>query len=161
MRRGFVRIKPDKHKFGRKDYGGVMLAMSTQSFELGEHLFLIGEYSWRLKDGELRYRGKGEFAHEVLGRIPVTDAQIERFTDALDLLQVWEWRDDYDPEDIEIGCANSLTWVIEDGGAWWFKARLNERTCRCAGGSAFPSYADHRVSSLSRGAFCIAPYGVS
>ena len=105
-------------------------AMSTQSFELGEHLVFIGEYSWRLKDGELRYRGKGEFAHEVLGRIPVTDAQIERFTDALGLLQVWEWRDDYDPEDIEIGWANSLTWVIEDGRAWWFKARLNERTCR-------------------------------
>ena len=87
--------------------------------------------------------------------MPVTDAQIERFTAALDLLQVWEWRDDYDPEDIEIGCANSLTWVIEDGGAWWFKARLNERTCRSAGGNAFPSYADHRVSSLAAERFAL------
>jgi hypothetical protein len=115
--------------------------MVYSSFELGESSFLCGGYSWRLKDGELRYRGDGDFAALIIGRIPVKEEQIMRFIAALDLLDVWRWRTDYDPGDVGV--------MVDDGGNWWFSAKLGNRECKCRGSNAFPSYGDVTATSLS------------
>ena len=121
--------------------------MVDPSFELGEHHFLSGEYSWRLKDRELRYRGDGEFAELIIGRIPVSEVQVNRFIAAIDLLAVWRWRDGYDPDDVGM--------MVDDGANWWFKARLGNRECKCGSRNAFPSYADVRNTSLNGERFAL------
>lgn len=109
------------------------------SFEFGEERCFTGRYSWRLKDGELRYRGDNQYANLINGRIPVTNDQIERFIAALNLLDVWRWRDDYDPDDFGM--------VTLDGGDWWFSAKLAGREIKAAGRNAYPSYADPRKTA--------------
>lgn len=115
--------------------------MIAPCFELGFSLELGGQYSWRLKEGELRYRGIREFAGLIEGRIPVSDGQIERFVAALDLLDSWNWRDDYHPQDVQM--------EVMDGGHWWFKAKLHDRVCNTAGENAYPSYHDPRQTTLN------------
>lgn len=115
--------------------------MIDPCFELGFSLELGGQYSWRLKEGELRYRGTREFAGLIEGRIPVSDGQIERFVAALDLLDTWNWRDDYHPQDVQM--------AVMDGGHWWFKAKLHDRVCHSAGENAYPSYHDPRQTTLN------------
>ncbi|MCA9209096.1 MAG: hypothetical protein KDA55_12100, partial [Planctomycetales bacterium] len=117
------------------------------SFELGEHHFLSGQYSWRIKDLELRYRGDGEFAELIIGRIPASEEQVSHFIAAIDLLDVWRWRDDYDPNDVGM--------MVDDGANWWFKAKLGNRECKCGGCNAFPSYADVRDTSLNGERFAL------
>jgi hypothetical protein len=109
------------------------------SFEFGEERCFEGRYSWRLKDGELRYRGDGHFANLILRRIPVTTDQIERFVAALDLLDVWSWRDNYDPEDLGM--------MVLDGGSWWFRAKLAGREIHTAGSNAYPSYTNPKETA--------------
>ena len=110
------------------------------SFEFGENICFTGGYSWRLKDGELRYRGDHKFAKLINGRIPVTAGQIEQFVAAMNLLDVWRWRDDYHPND------NGME--VCDGGEWWFSANLAGREVKAGGCNAFPSYADPHQSVL-------------
>ncbi len=72
----------------------------ANSFTLQEDFALGGGFSWRLKDSEIRYRGSGTYSQLVNRRIPACDDQIANFIEALNLLDVWSWRDDYDPEDV-------------------------------------------------------------
>ncbi len=98
------------------------------------------DHLYRLKDGELRYRGTGEFASLIMRRIPANAEQIQRFKAALDLLDVWRWRDDYKPRDVNL--------VVENGGSWWFTAKLEDQECSCGGCNAFPSYGDAAQTAL-------------
>ena len=116
-----------------------MLELVT--FEFGESRCFEGSYSWRLKAGELRYRGTESFAKQITGRIPVSDQQLERFVAALDLLEVWRWREDYKPSDAGR--------EVSDGGTWWFKAAIDQRICNAAGKNAFPSFEDSQVTLLN------------
>ncbi len=103
----------------------------------------VRRYSWRLKESEIRFRGSGEYQRLVLQRIPASVEQIASFRAALDLIQVWDWRNDYDPNDI--GC------VVEDGSAWTFVASFEGRDCRCGGVNAYPSFADVNLTTTDRG----------
>lgn len=121
--------------------------MIDPTFELGENQELIGQYSWRLKEGELRYRGSKKYAGLINRRIPVSQIQLDSFFAALNLLDVWIWRDDYNPIDVGM--------QILDGGQWWFRASLNDRECQSGGWNAFPSYSDPTTTSLTAQRFAL------
>jgi hypothetical protein len=86
------------------------------SFTLTEQFAFGSSYSWRLKESEIRFRGAGDFEHLVRRRIPASEQQVASFFAALDLIQVWGWRSDYDPSDLGV--------MIEDGSSWSFVAPL-------------------------------------
>jgi hypothetical protein len=117
------------------------------TFTLSEQSAFGSQYSWRLKDSEIRFRGSGDFERLVTRRIPASDTQIEEFFSALDLIQVWDWRSDYDPG--EVGA------TVEDGSSWTFVASTGSRECRCGGVNAYPSFADPKVTTLDRGRFAL------
>ena len=48
-----------------------------RTFTLTEQSAFGSQYSWRLKDSEIRFRGSGDFEGLVTRRIPASDAQIE------------------------------------------------------------------------------------
>jgi hypothetical protein len=118
-----------------------------RTFTLTEQSAFGSQYSWRLKDSEIRFRGTGDFERLVTGRIPASDAQVDEFFSALELIQVWEWRSDYDPSDVGV--------TVEDGSSWSFIASDGARQCRCGGVNAHPSFADHMVSTVERGRFAL------
>jgi hypothetical protein len=113
------------------------------SFTLTERFVFGSMYSWRLKEAEVRFRGSGDFERLVLQRIPASHERIAAFAAALDLLQVWEWRSVYDP--------NDCGWAVEDGSSWSFSASMGNRTCHCGGVNAYPSYADAQQTTVDRG----------
>ncbi len=115
------------------------------SFTLTERFSLGGEYTWRLKDSEIRFRGSRQFAQLVNQRIPAASERIEAFRDALDLLNVWSWRNDYAPEDVG--------WTTMDGSAWSFAASIGDRQCQCGGTNGYPSFADTSLTTTVLGRF--------
>ena len=115
------------------------------SFALTEEFAFGSTYSWRLKESEIRFRGAGRYERLVLRRISASEQQIVSFLDALDLLQVWDWRNDYRP--IDVG------FEVLDGSAWTFTANIGARNCRASGWNAYPSFADATTTSLERGRF--------
>jgi hypothetical protein len=119
------------------------------SFTLTEQFAFGSQYSWRLKESEIRFRGSGEYQRLVLQRIPASAERIASFGAALDLIQVWDWRNDYNPNDI--GCA------VDDGSAWSFAASFERRNCRCGGVNAYPSFADVNLTTIApdRGRFLL------
>ena len=122
-----------------------MSLLSLSKFELGERRCFAGEYSWRLKDGELRYRGSKHYEGLIVGRIPVTEVRIQKFAAALDLLDVWHWRNDYHPHELGV--------EVMDGGSWSFKAEISGRTINAAGCNAFPAFEDARLSTCNEERF--------
>lgn len=116
-------------------------------FALSEHFAFGSRYSWRLKESEIRFRGSGEYERLVLQRIPARVEQIDSFFAALELLQVWDWRSDYDPGDVGF--------AVMDGSAWSFSASFEERHCRCGGCNGYPSYADPKHTTIDRGRFTL------
>ena len=117
------------------------------SFTLTEQFAFGSQYSWRLKDSEIRFRGSGEYEQLVLQRIPASADQIAAFFSALDLLQVWNWRNDYDPA--EVGFA------VLDGSEWTFSASSGSHNCQSGGCNAYPSYADPKQTAIDRGRFAL------
>jgi hypothetical protein len=117
------------------------------SFTLSEQGAFGSSYSWRLKDSEIRFRGSGDCEGLVLGRIPASDEQVASFLAALDLLQVWQWRNHYDPDDVDA--------AVDDGSVWSFSAELGGRSCRCGGANAYPSFADPSQTTLNRERFAL------
>jgi hypothetical protein len=105
------------------------------------------QYSWRLKDSEIRFRGSGEYAQLVTRRIPASDKQVDDFFAAIELIQVWDWRSDYHPNDVGL--------EVFDGSVWSFMASDGARECRCGGVNAYPSFADPNVSTTNRGRFAM------
>ncbi len=118
-----------------------------RTFTLAEQSAFGWQYSWRLKDSEIRFSGSGDFERLVTRRIPASDAQGDEFFAALELIQVWEWRSDYDPSDVGL--------AVLDGSSWSFIASDGERECRCGGVNAYPSFADHQVTTVDRGRFAL------
>ena len=114
------------------------MPMGDPAFELVERHALAGVSSWRLKDGQIRRRGCDP--GRPGGRIEVARERIDQFVAALNLLEVWEWRQDYDPAE----CG----YEVCDGFGWKFTALIDGRTCLAAGANAFPSYADVTKASL-------------
>ncbi len=114
--------------------------MTPPSFSIMESLEFGGSQRWRLKGGEIRYRGSGEFAGLIRGRIPIDEDQANSFFDALDLLEVWGWQENYRPEDIG--------WGVMDGSTWSFEAAVRGRKCRTGGSNGYPSYASAGKTSL-------------
>ncbi|MBL8870114.1 MAG: hypothetical protein JNK90_10000 [Planctomycetaceae bacterium] len=116
-----------------------------ETFTLNERFALGGEYTWRLKDGEIRFRGSRQFASLVNQRIPAPEQQVDAFRDALDLLDVWSWRNDYGPEDVG--------YAVLDGSAWTFEAAYAGRQCKCGGANGYPSFADASKTTTDPGRF--------
>jgi len=97
-------------------------------------------YSWRLKEGEIRFRGRGEYEGLVLQRIPASAEGIAEFHSALDLVSVWTWRNDYKPGDVDMACL--------DGSYWTFTASFGSYSCDAAGENAYPSIADPKQTTI-------------
>jgi hypothetical protein len=130
-----------------------MSNLMNATFEISQSFCLGGEYSWRLKDAEIRYRGTREFKELIVGRIPAPEWQVERFVAALDLLDVWNWRNNYQPDDIGH--------LVLDGGWWSFNAVIGVRSIKAAGVNAYPSYADPQQTTTDEARFrllCAALY---
>lgn len=117
------------------------------TFELAEQFAFGSKYSWRLKDSEIRFRGTGDYERLVIRRIPASHAQVQAFFSALELIQVWDWRADYDPSDIDA--------AVDDGSAWMFTAANGARECRCGGVNAYPSYSDFKQTTIYRERFVL------
>lgn len=117
------------------------------TFTLQEDFALGGGFTWRLKDSEIRYRGSGAYSQLVNQRIPANDDRIANFHDALDLLDVWSWRDDYDPEDVGF--------VTMDGSSWRFAVSIDDRNCKCGGNNAYPAFIDPRQTTTDRGRYAL------
>lgn len=83
----------------------------------------------------------------VSRRVPASDAELDEFFAALELIQVWEWRPDYDPRDVGV--------TVLDGSSWSFIASDGVRQCRCGGVNAHPSFGDHQVTTVDRGRFAL------
>lgn len=108
--------------------------------ELGEHA-----WSWRLKEQEIRFRGAGRYSHLVTQRIPASETQINSIIHAFNLLDVWQWRNDYHPNDLDR--------EVLDGASWAFNVAFNDQTNRSAGSNAYPAFSDPAETSLSRDRF--------
>ncbi|MEZ6132413.1 MAG: hypothetical protein R3C59_27430 [Planctomycetaceae bacterium] len=120
--------------------------MTPPSFNISERYELGGDsWSWRLKDNQIRFRGTGKYTNLVSQRIPASDSQIESVHEAFNLLDVWQWRDDYDPHDAER--------EVLDGCSWTFDAQFGGHINHSAGSNAYPSFADPLKTSLSRDRF--------
>jgi hypothetical protein len=117
------------------------------TFTLTEHSASGSRYSWRLKESEIRFRGSGDYEGLVTRRIPAWDAQVQEFFSALELIQVWDWRSDYDPSDVGV--------IVEDGSSWSFIASDGLRECRCGGVNAYPRFANPKLTTTDRGRFAL------
>src|SRR5262245_57015145 len=117
------------------------------TFTLTEQCAFGSQYSWRLKDSEIRFRGSGDYERLVTRRIPVSEAQVEKFFCALELIQVCDCRFDYDPCDVGV--------TVGDGSSWSFIASDGRRECRCGGANAYPSFADPKLTTTDRGRFAL------
>ena len=117
------------------------------SFSLSVRNELAGDYTWRLKDSEIRYRGTQRYAELVGQRIPASVEQISNFGDALNLLDVWTWRDDYDIQD--------TGWMAMDGSHWSFEVAKGDRTYKCGGFNGYPSFADASQTTTEEGRFAL------
>lgn len=116
------------------------------TFALAEVFAFGSQYTWRLKESEIRFRGSGDFERLVMHRIPATAERIEAFFSALDLLQVWDWRNNYDPGD--------AGYAVMDGSSWTFTASFEGRECRSGGVNAYPAFANPiQTAALDRGRF--------
>lgn len=121
--------------------------LTSPSFTLTEQFALGSMYSWRLKESEIRFHGTGRYEHLVMRRIPASDEQIASFVAALDLLQVWDWRNDYHPRDVGFETL--------DGSSWTFSASLGSRTCSSGGENGCPCFSAPRQTTLGRGRFSL------
>ena len=117
------------------------------SFTITEQFAFGSQYSWRLKGSEVRFRGSGDYERLVLQRIPASDKQITSFFCALEMIQVWDWRDGYNPNDIG--------WEVSDGSSWTFSASYGVRCCRCGGENAYPSFVDPKQTTTDLGRFAL------
>jgi len=121
--------------------------LMTTSFTLQEEFALGGGFTWRLKESEIRYRGSGKYSQLLNQRIPASDQRIADFIDALTLLDVWSWRNDYDPEDVGF--------VTMDGSSWRFAIRIDDRECECGGRNAYPAFRNPRQTTTDRGRYAM------
>ena len=111
-------------------------------FELCEQHAFTGSTSWRLKGGHIRFRGRNGSGEPLPAVQPASAPQdrIESFIASLDLLDVWNWRPDYDPEE----CGDSVI----DGMSWTIQGLIGGREINAGGGNAYPSFRDAAASSL-------------
>ena len=73
--------------------------------------------------------------------------QIASFLAALDLIQVWEWRNDYNPDELGV--------EVCDGSAWSFSADIGGRNCHCSGTNSYPSFINPKQTTTKRGRFAL------
>ena len=113
-----------------------------RSFELAEDATFIGTTSWRLKRNHIRFRGTNGEGNPLPAVQPIaaSEIQIARFVAALDFLDVWSWKDSYNPEE----CG----YTVCDGMSWSFKASIDGKVCNSSGSNAYPSFSDPQVASL-------------
>ena len=104
-----------------------------------------GDQTWRLKEGQIRFRGTKSYQNLVVQRVPASIEQIQQFSDAMDLLDVWRWRPNYHSE--EAG------WRVLDGGTWSFKAEFHGRIICCEGEEGYPSFGDPLQVSINLSRF--------
>ena len=91
------------------------------SFELIEDAAFTGSLSWRLKGNHIHFRGRNGNGAPLSPRrpVPARDKQIGKFVAALDFLQVWDWKSDYNP----VECGDTVC----DGMTWSFTALIHGR----------------------------------
>jgi len=119
----------------------------SSSFTLHESYELGGAFTWRLKESEIRFRGSGIYANLVDRRIPAEFDQIVNFVDALNLIDVWTWREDYHPHDVGF--------EVMDGSTWSFVAAIEGNECKCGGFNAYPSFGAATQTTLDRGRYAL------
>ncbi len=117
------------------------------TFTLTEDRCFGSRFQWRLADGQLQFAGTDDmryfhpFRNQFMPCVSFDDAQLLQFRHALDLIDVWNWRPNYDPKDV--GCR------IDDGFEWEFTASFGDDRCSSRGTNAFPSLNDVQTTIAS------------
>ena len=119
--------------FCRKIVAAKMTTPDLCSFRLEEDYVFGGRFVLQLDGHELTYKGTDDFDDPSITTTPVTDSQLLELSAILDLLNVWDWRNNYRSEDI--GC------YVDDGASWDFAATIGLKKCRAAGINAYPAFA--------------------
>ncbi|WP_144057409.1 hypothetical protein [Novipirellula maiorica] len=137
-------------KYDTKSYittlSDLKMDASTLTFHLHEDRCFVGQLNWIRDETQLRFSGADELQHfdtfrnKHLPCISTTPEQLAEFADALNLLDVWTWRDQYRSED----CGT----IVDDGYNWRFTAQLGDLRCKSAGYNAVPSFADPQKTSV-------------
>ncbi len=109
-------------------------------FEIREHHTFSGDRSWRLKGGHIRIRDRSNVESHVTKPITAPRERISYFLASLEFLDVWKWRNDYQP--------GECGYTVLDGLSWSFNGDIEGRTIRAGGENAYPSFADVRKASL-------------
>lgn len=115
---------------------------ADSKFELIEEAAFSGTTSLRLKGNHIKFRATNGNGNPLPARqpIPARNKQIDRLVAALDFLDVWNWKPNYDP--IECG------YTVGDGMSWSFSASIGGRECKTGGTNAFPSFLNPQTASL-------------
>lgn len=111
-------------------------------FCLEEKLVFSGSFSWRLKGNHIRFRGTNGEGVPMAPRqpVPARNIWLDQFVAALDFLDVWNWKPDYDPTECGV--------TVCDGKSWSFSASIAGKECKTGGYNAFPSFEDVQKTSL-------------
>ncbi len=115
-----------------KNVSAKMTTPDLCSFRLEEDYVFGGRFVLQLDGHELTYKGTDDFDDPSITTTTVTDSHLLELSALLDLLDVWDWRNNYRSEDI--GC------YVDDGTSWDFAATIGSKTCRAAGCNAYPAF---------------------
>jgi hypothetical protein len=123
------------------------MAESNLKFHLHEDRCFVGQLNWIRDDSQLRFSGADELRHFDMFRnkhlpcVSCSAEQLASFLDALNLLEVWSWRDAYRSED----CGT----IVDDGYHWKFTARFGDQKCKSSGYNGVPSLADPQTTTVN------------
>ena len=84
-------------------------------------------YSVELRDGKLVYSHATPNGTGQQSTITPSPERWREFRRALDAIDVWRWRDSYEPSE-----------PIFDGTSWWLSLRYPDRSLVSDGGNAYP-----------------------
>lgn len=111
--------------------------MNHFSLELYD-LFGESRYQVTLSNDVLRFLGCGRYEGKLREEIQIDQTKIERFLDALRLLEMKEWKNEYICE------------FTDDGEAWKFEALIDDKEFQTSGRNAYPAFKDPKEESDER-----------
>ncbi|MCU0564997.1 MAG: hypothetical protein MUF49_00170 [Oculatellaceae cyanobacterium Prado106] len=125
--------------------------MDSPTFTLSETSAFGNGYLWQLQaseqTSELLFQKTSLYEVQLLEQIPVSTIQITAFQAALNLLDVWHWRENYSSEEISA--------MVLDGSSWSFSAEFADQKCCCQGHNAYPAFVSPMQTVLRQERFAL------
>jgi hypothetical protein len=108
-------------------------------FSLKLHELLGGSrYEITLSGDSVRFLGSGRYEGKFRESIPVDQQKLERFQDALRLLELKEWNSEY------------ICDSTDDGEHWEFEAEIEGTSIHSKGRNSYPTFGDPKKESEDR-----------